>query len=220
MDDEADPDALLLARERALVGAALLDPVAADLLLAELSPRDLICSVAEAVLRSLKALRAEDPVRYATEPALGLVLEDLELSGVLTRLDELGGRGAVEALTVDRPELREARASLRSAAARIVNVEDEPLVQLAAVELGVVEQADDGQLDPIPAVTGSRQLVPSSPIRALPSTSPVTVSLAPGRAGTTSGPAGGVARRPHAPRAKSAARVEPGAPQGPPRWSR
>jgi hypothetical protein len=136
MDDEADPDALLLDRERALVGAALLDPVAADLLLAEVDHRDLMCSVAQAALRSLHDMRDQEPIRYATEPALGLVLEDLELSGVLTRLDELGGRGAVEALTLDRPELREARASLRSAAARIVNVEDEPLVQIAAVELG------------------------------------------------------------------------------------
>jgi hypothetical protein len=138
MDELDDPEALLLDRERALVGAALLEPAAGDLLLAELSPRDLICSVAEAVLRSLKALRDEEPVRYATEPALGLVLEDLELSGVLRRLEELGGRAAVEALVVDRPELREAREALRAAAARMPFVEEEPLVQLAAVELNAL----------------------------------------------------------------------------------
>ncbi len=63
-----------------------------------------------------------DPIRFATEAGADLVRE------------ELGEE--VDYLIADRPALRHARAALRAAAAKIGRVQDEPLVQLAAVELG------------------------------------------------------------------------------------
>lgn len=126
---------LRLARERALVGAALLDPACADLLLAELKPRDLICSVAEAVLRTLKEVQEDNPVACATEPTVELVAARAGRC-----VQELGGRVAVEALVADRPALREASAALRAAVATMAPVEEEPLVKLAKAELGATEQ--------------------------------------------------------------------------------
>jgi hypothetical protein len=126
---------LRLTRERAMVGAALLDPACADLLLAEVEPRDLICSVAESVLKALAEVRDDDPVAYATDPTVELVAARAGRC-----VQELGGRVAVEALVADRPALREASAALRAAVATMAPVEEEPLVKLAKAELGATEQ--------------------------------------------------------------------------------
>lgn len=125
-DPDADDPAFIVDREQALVGAALLDPAAADLLLAEVNPHEVLCPLASEVLWTLANL---DPVRRAAESALELVVEELE--GVHERRD-------IEALVTDRPELRDALAALRAAAARIVSIKDEPLVRLAAMELGAI----------------------------------------------------------------------------------
>ncbi len=124
--DDPDDPAFVVDREQALVGAALLDPVAADLLLAEVNPHEVLCPLAGDVLWTLANL---DPVRRATESALDLVIEELEGTHE---------RRAIEALVTDRPELRDALAALRAAAARIMSIEDEPLVRLAAMELGAI----------------------------------------------------------------------------------
>jgi hypothetical protein len=120
-DDVDEPLPLAVEREHALVGAALVDPVVADLVLAETDP-EFSCPLAQRAFLTLLRCAELDPIRFAMEPAADLVREEL-------------GDDDVDYLIADRPALRHARAALRAAAAEIGRVDDEPLVLLAAVEL-------------------------------------------------------------------------------------
>jgi len=120
-DDQDGPLPPDVEREHALVGAALVDPVVADLVLAETDPGEFSCPLAERALLALRWCSEHDPIRFATEAAVDLVRE------------ELGD--AVDYLVADRPALWHARAAVRAAATEIGSVDDEPLVQLAAAEL-------------------------------------------------------------------------------------
>jgi hypothetical protein len=123
LDDDVDePLPLAVEREHALVGAALVDPVVADLVLAETNPDDFTSPLAERAFLVLLWWSELDPIRFATEAGADLVREEL-------------GDQDVDYLIADRPALRHARAALRAAATGIGRVQDEPLVQLAAVEL-------------------------------------------------------------------------------------
>ena len=123
-DDQDEPLPPEIEREYALVGAALVDPVVADLVLAETDPGEFSCPLAQCAFLALLRCAELDPIRFATEPATDLVREELGDAG-----DD------VDYLIADRPALRQARAALRAAAAEIGRVQDEPLVQLAAAEL-------------------------------------------------------------------------------------
>ncbi len=120
-DDQDEPLPPDIEHEHALVGAALVDPVVADLVLAETDPGEFFCPLAQRAFLALRRWAKLDPIRFAMEPAADLVRE------------ELGDD--VDYLIADRPALRHARAALRAAATEIGRVQDEPLVQLAAVEL-------------------------------------------------------------------------------------
>lgn len=118
-EDSPAPSAARVAYERSFVGAAIVHPVAGALLVAKARLDDFLDPLAFRVFLVLVwYVKATNyPVR-APATDLERVIEDLSQNGDLRKL---GGREAVETLVADRPELREALAALRAAAARSEN---------------------------------------------------------------------------------------------------
>lgn len=126
-------------QERAVVGAALLAPSIADLLVAELTEADFTDSTARLVFWALRedqrVTRQLDlegvPAEVADEEAptdLAGYVMTLDCAGLL---EAAGGAEAVVGLVADRPALSAALAAGRRALRDMVPVEGEAMVGLA-----------------------------------------------------------------------------------------
>ncbi len=133
-------------RERALVGAALLDECVCRLLVTELDPTGFVDPTARRVFETLRdalevdRLLARDGLPSLDEQIeaelgppgptrLDAALADLAEDGLL---EAAGGLAAVRALLDDRPALRRALEATRAALAHRAPPGEEPIVALAA----------------------------------------------------------------------------------------
>ncbi len=123
-------------RERALVGAMLLDHRVARLLLAELEQDDFEDLTCLAVLWALRELQAE--VESSDLDALWAVGDGYwpPFSRVRTVGELVGMPEEVAALVEPRPELLDALAAGRAVVEAMAPVEGEPVVELARALLG------------------------------------------------------------------------------------